>query len=276
MKVGIIGLGLIGGSIAKAIKQNTDNTVYGTDIVESVIYKAQLLEAIDGKLEEDMICGCDLIIIALYPKDTIDFIKSHADQFKVGSIILDCCGVKDIICETVKPIAEEKGFTFIGAHPMAGIEYSGFEHSKKSLFKNASMVLTPFTNTKIEIMDKLKKLLVALGFTNVQIASPKEHDKIIAFTSQLAHVVSSAYIKSPTAEKHNGFSAGSYKDLSRVAKLNEDMWTELFLLNNENLVFEIDCIIEKLSQYRNAIKDSNEKELWNLLNEGTERKISIG
>lgn len=275
MKIGIIGLGLIGGSIAKAIKQNTKNMVYGTDLLESVIYKAKLVEAIDDKLEEEMLHECDMVIIALYPGATIEYIKEHRLMFKKGAIVLDCCGVKECICNEVLPISEENDFLYVGAHPMAGIEFSGFEHSKNSLFKNASMILTPPSHIGIETMEMLKNLWMSLGFTNVQICSPKEHDERIAFTSQLAHVVSSAYIKSPSALNHKGFSAGSFKDLTRVAKLNADMWTELFLLNQENLALEIDGIIESLKQYSSAIKEGKEKELWDLLNEGTQIKILV-
>lgn len=275
MKIGIVGLGLIGGSIAKAIKQNTEHEVFGTDLLESVIFKAQLLEAIDGRLTEDMIGECDFIILALYPAATVDYMKAHRNAFKKGAIVIDCCGVKRAVCGEIQPIAAEQGFSYVGGHPMAGIEFSGFEHSQTSLFKHASMILTPQTDMSIQDMERLKKLWVSLGFNHVQISTPEEHDRIIAFTSQLAHVVSSAYVKSPTSLKHKGFSAGSYKDLSRVAKLNETMWTELFLLNRENLVNEIDGMIERLQQYRDAIHDGKEKDLWDLLHEGTERKVLI-
>jgi prephenate dehydrogenase len=173
------------------------------------------------------------------------------------------------------PIAQENDFIFVGGHPMAGIEFSGFEYSQKTLFKNASMILTPSSDTDIRTMAKLKKLWLSLGFTHVQIATPKEHDRMIAFTSQLAHVVSNAYIKSPSADKHRGFSAGSYKDLSRVAKLNPDMWTELFFMNRDFLVEELDNIIERLNEYRQAIKIGDEEGLWKLLKEGSDRKIAI-
>lgn len=275
MNIGIVGLGLIGGSIAKAIKDNTNHKVYGTDIKEPIVYRAILLEVIDEKLSLEKLGECDLIIIALYPKAAISFIKDHSDLFKKGSMLVDCCGIKEDISEVAGPIAKEKGFYFVGGHPMAGIEFSGFEHSKKNLFRHASMVLTPSDGLEIGIMDKLKKLWVSIGFTHVQISTPKEHDRIIAFTSQLAHVVSSAYIKSPTAAEHMGFSAGSYKDLSRVAKLNPDMWTELFLMNKENLVDEIDSMIENLEEYKAVIKEGNEKDLRRLLQEGTDRKVSI-
>lgn len=275
MKIGIVGLGLIGGSVAKAIKQNTEHEVFGTDLQESVIFKAQLLEAIDGRLTDDMIGKCDYIILALYPGATVEYVKSHRNAFKKGAVVIDCCGVKGAVCAEIYPIAAEQGFSYVGGHPMAGIEFSGFEHSQKSLFKHASMILTPQTDMTIQEMDRLKKFWISLGFNHVQLSTPEEHDRIIAFTSQLAHVVSSAYVKSPTALKHKGFSAGSYKDLSRVAKLNETMWTELFLLNRENLVTEIDGMIERLQQYRYAISEGREKDLWNLLHEGTERKVLI-
>lgn len=275
MKVGIVGLGLIGGSIAKAIKQNTEHEVYGTDLLEPVILKAKLLEAIDGKLEESMTASCDYIILALYPGAAVDFVKTHKNGFKKGAVLIDCCGVKEAVCSQIYPIAAEFDFSYVGGHPMAGIEFSGFEHSQKTLFKHASMILTPQTDMTIQEMERLKKFWVSLGFSHVQLSTPEEHDRIIAFTSQLAHVVSSAYVKSPTALKHKGFSAGSYKDLSRVAKLNETMWTELFLLNRENLVTEIDGMIERLQQYREVIHEGKEKDLWDLLHEGTERKVLI-
>lgn len=275
MNIGIVGLGLIGGSVAKAIKQNTEHSVYGTDLKESVIYKAKLIEAIDDRLTEEILGICDMVIIAVYPGETIKYIEEHQKLFQKGCLVLDCCGVKEAVCGRVRSIAAENGFTFVGAHPMAGVEFSGFEHSQKTLFRNASMILTPEVDMTIQDMEKLKKLWVSIGFTNVQISNPKEHDRRIAYTSQLAHVVSSAYIKSPTAEDHKGFSAGSFKDLSRVAKLNPTMWTELFLLNRENLTEEISTMIRHLEEYRDAISQGNEKDLWNLLNEGTERKILI-
>lgn len=275
MKIGIVGLGLIGGSIAKAVKQNTEHQVFGSDLLEPVIYKAILLEAIDEKLTEEQVGECDILIMALYPGAAVQYVKGHQNQFKKGAVVIDCCGVKEAVCREILPIAEEKGFVYVGGHPMAGIEFSGFEHSQKNLFKHASMILTPQTGMSIQDMDRLKKLWLSLGFNHVQISTPEEHDRMIAFTSQLAHVVSSAYVKSPTSLNHKGFSAGSYKDLSRVAKLNETMWTELFLLNRDNLVAEIDGMMERLKEYRDAIKENKEKDLWELLHEGTERKVLI-
>lgn len=275
MRIGIVGLGLIGGSIAKSIKQNTEHEVFGTDLQEPVLLKAQLLEAVDGRLTAEVMGICDYIILALYPGATVDFVKANGSGFKKGGVVIDCCGVKEAVCAEICPIAAERGFSYVGGHPMAGIEFSGFEHSQKSLFRHASMILTPQTDMGIQEMDRLKKFWLSLGFNHVQLSTPEEHDRMIAFTSQLAHVISSAYVKSPASLKHKGFSAGSYKDLSRVAKLNETMWTELFMLNRKNLVAEIDGMIGRLQEFRDAINDGREKDLRDLLREGTERKVLI-
>ncbi|MDE8731702.1 prephenate dehydrogenase [Eubacteriales bacterium DFI.9.88] len=274
MKIAIMGLGLIGGSMAKAIKENTDHIVYGYDRKDTVIKKARLLSAIDQALTDNLLKECDLTIVALYPKAAVDYIREHQEMFKKGSIVLDCCGVKQIVCSQVEPMALKQGFVFIGGHPMAGLEHSGFDHAKKALFKNASMILTP-TKGSVQDVEKVKDLFTAIGFTNLQIATPQEHDQMIAFTSQLAHAVSSAYIKSPAAIKHKGFSAGSYRDLTRVAKLNEDMWTELFLDNSDYLAEEIDGIADRLKEYSAAIKAKDGETLRSLLKDGREKKAMI-
>lgn len=274
MEIGIVGLGLIGGSLAKAISQNTDNTVYGCDTSDQVVKKAVLVDAIEQPLNDKLLSQCDIVIVALYPHDTIEYVRKHADLFKPGAIVVDCCGVKKPVCDELIPLAEEKGFLFVGGHPMAGIEHSGFTYAKKSLFNNASMIFTA-TKGPIESMSRLKDLFTAIGFTNIEITTPEEHDRLIAFTSQLAHVVSNAYIKSPTAQQHAGFSAGSYKDLTRVAKLNEDMWTELFLENPENLTYEIDTLMENLQKYRDAINSRDAETLRRLLRDGREKKAII-
>lgn len=268
MTVGVVGLGLIGGSIAKAIKYNTDNKVIGFDIDENVVLKARLLGAIDEEMTEQKISECDIIITGLYPEATKKYITDNARKFKKGAIVLDTCGVKEYVCEDMYHVARENGFTFIGTHPMAGLHLSGFEHSKVTMFSNASMLLVPSADTGINELEIVRKLFSAIGFTNIQNTTPEEHDRIIAFTSQLAHVVSNAYVKSPSAKLHKGFSAGSYKDLTRVAKLNEVMWTELFLENRENLIFEIDTIIENLTEYSKALKENNAQELEKLLRDG--------
>ncbi len=268
MTVGVVGLGLIGGSLAKAIKYNTDNTVIGYDIDGNVVLKAKLLGAIDDEMTEQKIPECDIIITGLYPEATKKYITENAKKFKKGAIVLDTCGVKAYVCDDMYRVAKENGFTFVGAHPMAGLHLSGFEHSKVTMFSNASMLLVPSPDTGINELDTVRKLFSKIGFTNIQNTTPEEHDRIIAFTSQLAHVVSNAYVKSPSAKLHKGFSAGSYRDLTRVAKLNEVMWTELFLENRENLAFEVDTIIENLKQYSKALKENDAGTLERLLRDG--------
>ena len=275
MRIGIVGLGLIGGSLAKALKYNTEHEVLGTDIDRGVLLKAKLLGAVDDELLPEQLSSCDLVITALYPQDTLDYITQHAQSFKKGAIVMDCCGVKRVICETLWQCAKENGFLFYGAHPMAGLHFSGFAYSDVHMFSNASMILLPPDNADINDLANLKHLFLSIGFTDIQISTPEEHDRIIAYTSQLAHVVSNAYVKSPQAQVHNGFSAGSYKDLTRVAKLNADMWTELFLDNVDNLTEELDGLIENLQQYRRALHEKGAKTLHALLKAGSDRKEKI-
>ena len=237
--------------------------------------ESKLLGAVDEELTSDILPTCDMVILGLYPNDTLEFVRTHADKIKKGAIVMDSCGVKRVVCEPLWKVASENGFTFIAAHPMAGLHFSGFEYSDVGMFSEASMIIIPSKDVKIEDLEAVKSLYLKLGFTNIQISTPEEHDKIIAYTSQLAHVVSNAYVKSPEAEVHKGFSAGSYKDLTRVAKLNETMWTELFLENEDNLINEVDGIIANLQKYSKALKEHDAVTLKALLKEGRERKEKI-
>ena len=216
-----------------------------------------------------------MVIIALYPKETVSFIKNKGYLLKKGAIIVDCCGVKRSVCHEIQLEALKYGICFVGGHPMAGIEFSGFEYSKGSLFKGASMILTPPEVTDDNVLNQLKSFFLSLGFGHIEVTTPEIHDSEIAYTSQLAHVVSNAYVKSPRAEMHDGFSAGSYLDLTRVAKLNPDMWTELFLENREYLAEEIQGLIMRLSLYKDALDKNERQELHRLLDEGTKRKIQL-
>ena len=275
MNIAVIGLGLIGGSMAKALKNQTHHYIYGCDIDETVVRRALLTDAINEPLAEGTLSECDLVIVALYPQAAVDFVTAHAGEFKKGAIVLDTCGVKQYVCSRLFPVAKENGFVFMGGHPMAGLEHSGFAHSKNALFNDASMVLVPAKGTAIETVEKIMLLCRQIGFSNIQLTTPEEHDRMIAFTSQLAHVVSSAYIQSPTAADHEGFSAGSYKDLTRVAKLNEDMWTELFLENKDALASEIDSLAERLTAYSKAIKETDTETLREMLRKGRIQKAVI-
>lgn len=275
MKIGIVGLGLICGSLAKALKFNTEHTVLGWNRTAEVLLKAKLLGAIDGELTDEEIADCDMLICALYPQLTVDFVLKYAPTLKKGAVVLDACGVKRVICEPLWKAAKEHGFVFYGAHPMAGLHMSGFSYANVDMFQNASMILVPPEDADIAQMAMLKDLFLSIGFTNIQISTPEEHDRIIAYTSQLAHVVSNAYVKSPEAQVHNGFSAGSYKDLTRVAKLNADMWTELFLDNDDNLLREVEGIIAHLQEYADALRARDAETLHALLKAGSDRKEQI-
>lgn len=275
MTIGIVGLGLIGGSLARAIKANTPHTVLGVDLSRPVIYRAKLLEVIDDELEEQQIGQCDIIILALYPRDTVQWVADHAEVIKKDAVVVDCAGVKTAVCSPCWELAEKNGFTFIGGHPMEGVAKLGFENSRRDMFVGASMILVPHKDISIETMKRLKDVFDAVGFTRYEIATPEQHDRIIALTSQLAHVVSSAYVKSPAAAEHRGFSAGSFRDMTRVAFLNEKMWAELFMLNRDNLADEIDALTERLGQYSAAIRSGDEEGLAQLLKEGRECKTQL-
>lgn len=275
MTVGVVGLGLMGGSFAKAISALGEHTVYACNRTRETLNKAINEGAVQGELTRETLSQCDLVIVSLYPELTVDYIKENAPYFKKGSVVTDASGVKRFVCNALYDTAKEQGFTFVGAHPMAGYHKSGYDYSSAQMFSGASMILTPYEDTDSKVVEFLTEFFGKTGFKNIQISTPEEHDKIIAFTSQLAHVVSNAYVKSPEALLHNGFSAGSYKDLTRVAYLNEGMWSELFLENGDNLIKEIDSITENLVKYRDAIAKGDRELLRELLREGKELKERI-
>lgn len=272
MNIGVVGLGLIGGSIAKSAKKNTNFKVYGYDINEAVVKKAVQEKSIDGELTEKRLAVCDYVFIPLYPEVVVEYVEKNASVFKEGAVVIDCAGVKRSVCDKCFKIAENFNFVFVGGHPMAGTQYSGFENSKDTMFYNAPFVLTPKENEDILILANAREIIMQLGFGRVSVMTPQKHDKLIAFTSQLAHVVSNAFVKSPSAIERKGISAGSYKDLTRVAYLNENMWTELFLDNKDNLIYELDNIINELKKYSDAMKNDDPETLRQLLKDGREAK----
>lgn len=268
-------MGLIGGSLAKAVKLQGEHEVYGWDESEVVRQSARLAEAVDGFLENGNPEGCDLVLIALYPQTTIEYVEKFKKSFSKDTKVVDCAGVKVGICRKIGAIAKEEGFFFCGGHPMAGLERSGFTYATGRLFRGATMVLTPEEGADFPIMNEISQFFKSIGFAKMQISTPEEHDKMIAYTSQLAHVVSSAYIKSDLSTNFSGFSAGSFQDMTRVAKLNEDMWSELFLENKEFLLDEVDMLINRLTEYRDAIRDEKVDELKKMLKDGKEKRIAI-
>ena len=276
MQIGIVGLGLIGGSFARAIKEQTDHTVLAYDIDRSTILGASPIGAIDGELDDAALANCDLLLLSLYPQAVVNYVTSHASQIKPDTIVIDCCGVKRVVCEPLCKLAKEHGFHFLGGHPMAGTQFWGFSHARASLFKGASMILTTDGVNDIHVLETVKTFFLALGFEKLTFTTAEEHDEIIAYTSQLAHIVSNAYVKSPTAMVRKGFSAGSYRDMTRVAKLNVDMWTELFLENGDNLTKELELLIDHLQEYRDALQERDETKLRQLLEDGRQTKRQAG
>ncbi|MGI6031638.1 MAG: prephenate dehydrogenase [Eubacteriales bacterium] len=274
--IGIAGLGLIGGSMAKAIRRSTACQVVGFDLSLPVLQNALRDNAIHRIGTEDSMKQLDVLLLALYPQAILDFTRQHMPQLKPGTIVVDLCGIKEYVCSPLDELARQYGCIYIGGHPMAGREFSGYAYSLPSLFEGGSMILTPMESSTPQAVEEMTQLFYQLGFARVVTTTPQNHDRMIAFTSQLAHVVSSAYIKSPEAALHQGYSAGSYKDLTRVARLNEDMWTDLFLKNSGPLTHELDGLIQRLTQYRNAIAGQDAETLRQLLREGRERKEAIG
>lgn len=267
MNVGIVGLGLIGGSAAKAYKA-AGHTVYGYDINQTVTGYARIDGTLDGELTHDTYSCCDIILLTATPKAVAEYLQQNASFFPKGALVVDFCGTKLRICELGFSLAEKYGFTFVGAHPMAGLQFSGYKYSRATLFNGASVIIVPARYDDITLLDNVKSLLSPLGFKKHVVTTAQHHDKMIAYTSQMCHVVSNAFIKSPTALEHKGYSAGSFRDFTRVSRLNENMWTELFLDNREYLLSELDLLINSLVEYRDAIKESDSERLRNLLRDG--------
>ena len=274
MNIGILGLGLIGGSLARAYKK-VGNTVYVFDTDDNILEFAQLAGVVDAPLTPENLPNCDLILLAIYADAAAGWLEKNAANIAKRALVIDCCGIKTDICNRCFPLAEAYRFTFVGGHPMAGSHYSGFKYSRSNLFQGAPMVLVPPRYDDPMLLERVKNALSPCGFKSFSVTTAEAHDQMIAFTSQMPHIISNAFIKSPTALSHNGFSAGSYKDITRVAWLNPQMWAELFLSNKENILSELDFYIASLSAYRDAISSENETELIALLDEGRRRKEAI-
>ena len=274
MTVGILGLGLIGGSLARAYAK-AGHTVWAAEKDEAMLAFAQIAGAIHGELTDENIGSCNLILLAIYPAGSAAWLEDKAHLVSPSALVMDCCGVKREICARCFPLAEQYGFTFIGGHPMAGTHNSGFKYSRSNLFQGAPMVLVPGKFDDIELLQRAKDALAPCNFGSFSVTTADDHDRMIAFTSQMPHIVSNAYIKSPTALEHRGFSAGSYKDLTRVAWLNAPMWAELVLNNRDHMLFELKTYIQALQAYETAIENNDFGTLVALLDEGKRRKEEV-
>ena len=274
MRAGIVGLGLIGGSFAKAYSV-AGHTVCAFDTDKTVLSFAMLSNAVQEELTDDNLKDCDIILICVYPEAALRFMEEKGPLFGEKPIVIDCCGTKRNIVDKGRELAKKYGFTYVGGHPMAGTQFSGFKYAKEDLYFGAPMVVIPEKNDDIVFLDKLTQLLSPAGFARFTVTTPEKHDRVIAFTSQLAHVVSNAYVKSPSAKIHSGLSAGSYRDLTRVAWLNPEMWTQLFLDNDDYLIEEIDILMDHLREYREALKDRDRERLIKLLDDGRRIKEEV-
>ena len=274
MKVGILGLGLIGGSLARAYAM-AGHTVFAAEKDESMLAFAQLAGAVDAPLTPENMGDCELVLLAIYPEGSAAWLEENARHISKNALVMDCCGVKQLICGRCFPLAEQYGFTFMGGHPMAGTHFSGFKYSRADLFRGAPMVLVPHRFDDMDLLDRAKAALAPCGFGSFSVTTARDHDRMIAFTSQMPHILSNAFIKSPTALEHKGFSAGSYKDLTRVAWLNPRMWAELFLENREFVLNELTTYIAALAQYRDAVQARDLDTLIALLDEGKRRKEEV-
>lgn len=273
MTIAVVGMGLIGGSLCRAFKQYTSHRVLGRTRNAETVAFALSVDAIDGPLEN--LSEPDVVFVALPPEATIEFLRRHAGDFRPGAIVADICGVKQPIINAVDQLYHDCGVRYVGTHPMAGKEVSGFANSDVDLYKNASYIITPTSLTDPEAVETLKELVSAIGFTRIEITDPARHDTIISYTSQLAHVVSSAYIKSPTAAMTLGFTAGSFQDMTRVAKLDPDIWTTLFALNQGPLLKELDTLLNNLTVFRSALAAGDLEQVHALLNLGRQLREDV-
>lgn len=281
---GIVGLGLIGGSFARGYAA-AGARVLAYDPDPDVMCAARM-GTIEGELTDENLAECDIIVLAAYPDACISWLENHADALAQatdtegvwGPIVIDTGGVKGPVCERAFALAREHGFYFVGAHPMAGTQFSGFAHARADLFEGAPLVLVPPAvddNLKLDLLGQVREMVRPLGFSKFSVTTAEAHDRVIAFTSQLAHVVSNAYVKSPTAQEHHGFSAGSYRDLTRVAHLNPRMWRELMIDDADALAYEIDTLVDSLTAYSTALKNRDGDALEGLLAEGDRIKRKL-
>ena len=270
-------MGLIGGSFEKAFRKAGHEVLNLKDATSAEIGR------------------CNLIIVCLPPLMVAPWIIEHADDFAADALITDAAGVKGVVCPEVEPIAKTAKWTYVGGHPMAGKERSGYANSDAGLYKGASMIFSVTgcgvtelrgseddvatsqlrnfaTPRQCDAIERLISIFREIGFARFAVTDPRHHDEMIAYTSQLAHVVSSAYVRDPLAAKHLGFSAGSFQDMTRVATVDPDIWTDLFLSNKESLDAVLTRLIDRLGQYRDAIRDGDAATLKALLAEGRKAK----
>lgn len=271
MKILVVGLGLIGGSVCKALKKYTSHYVVGCDINHDIEFSALRDVAIDKDFDGDF-SGFDLIVLSLFPDAAEKYLRENIGKLDKSALITDVCGIKGDFSARLKKIAEENGMRYVGIHPMAGKEFGGYHNSSPDLFQKANFIIAPFEDSSESDVELLRSLASELGAGKIVVTSPENHDKMIAYTSQLAHIVSSAYVKSPELGLECGFSGGSFQDMTRIATMNERMWTDLFMQNRENLIYELDTLIQNLLKYSEALRNADTDEMLRLIAEGRQLK----
>ncbi len=274
MRIGVAGMGLIGGSLAKAAKR-AGIEVLVWNRTAATAERAVAEGAADGLLDGESMQECSVVYVALPPRAAVEWIDSHAPRYAPGTIVTDCCGVKRTVCEALRKYEARCPWTFVGGHPMAGRETGGYGNSLSGLFDGASMIFTPYPSAGRRQLDALESLSRSLGFARTVFTTPEEHDRMIALTSQLAHAVSGAYARDPLAPAHAGFSAGSFADMTRVASVDPVLWTELFMDNRDNLSAAIAGLAERLSEYRDALDRGDREELETLLEKSRKAKEKL-
>lgn len=265
MKIAIIGLGLIGGSLARAFRHYTDHYIIGCE-KNADSCKMAISEGAVNEISQDVPLA-DIYFLAMAPKVTMEYISENAKSFKKGAIVTDVCGVKKPVTDICEDICEQNGLNFVGGHPMAGREVSGFKNSVYDLFVNRSYIITATSKTDDNAISTLRELVLKIGISNITVTTPENHDRMIAYTSQLPHVLAGAYMKSPSSREHSGYSAGSYHDVSRVSSVDENLWSELFVANKENLAIELKGLITSLKKYLSAVEDGDKTALFELIKE---------
>ncbi len=266
--IGVVGFGLIGGSMGLAIKKYTSHNVYAFDLSENVRKYVVDNNLCDGVFSpnDKMLKECDIVFIGLYPYKTVEFINENIDNLKENAIVCDLCGVKSYINNNIS-----NKVRFVGAHPMAGKEVNGIENASADLYLNASFLITETENTDKDAVDEIENIARKTGFSKVVKTTPENHDRMITFTSQLPHITSVAYVMQKAFKECDGYYAGSFKDMARVAKINPNLWTELFKINKDILSEQIDSYIDTLNEIKLAVL-SDDNRLYDILLNSKELK----
>lgn len=249
----IVGLGLIGGSMALALKGFEDFTVIGVDVSQPTLRFAREHGVADIVTEDagEAVAGAGVIMLALHPQGILDFLKRHKDNFKPGCLVTDVCGIKTAVMEQAKCLPP--GVDFIGCHPMAGTEFSGIEHAFAEMFRDSHLILTPRETSTAEHVALMERLAAYIGCRDVVKTTPAEHDAILAYTSQMMHIIAVSVCDDPDLFRCRGYEGSSFRGCTRVAALDVGLWTQLFSLNAPALTGCLDILLDNLKSYRDAI-----------------------